>query len=190
MDNRTLDARLKAIRLFAMDVDGVLTDGKVIWGVKVPNEPELLVESKQFHVRDGLGLTLALSTGLHVAWITGRNSPLVERRGGELGIRHICQGVGDKRGALLRLQSELGVSRLETLYVGDDLNDLPAWSVTGVKVCVADAAATLIECADWVTERKGGEGAVREVVERVLRAQGVWAEVVARFAAPLGLVGR
>jgi 3-deoxy-D-manno-octulosonate 8-phosphate phosphatase (KDO 8-P phosphatase) len=169
-----------------MDVDGVLTDGTIAWGVDATGT---LSEWKSFSARDGLGLSLARGVGLEVAWITGRASQLVEKRATELDVREVCQGARDKRAVLSALAARLGCARAEVLYIGDDLNDLPAFESAGVTVTVADAASDVRERADWVTEAPGGRGAVREVVERLLKAQGRWDEAVAAFRARLETEG-
>lgn len=176
--DHTLTARLRAIRLLAMDVDGVLTEGGIAWG---QDSEGRLFEFKVFCVKDGLGLHLVREAGLEVAWFSGRASAAVERRAAELHVRHLHQRVRDKGQALRTLAAELQLDRSEVLYIGDDLNDLPAFEAAGVTVAVANAAASLRERADWVTQQLGGRGAVREVVEAVLRAQGRWDGAVRSF---------
>ena len=153
-----------------MDVDGVLTDGRITWGYSADGT---LSEAKSFDVKDGLGISLALAAGLQIAWITGRQSPLVARRAEELKVTHLCQGARDKRAVLNELAARLSLQPEQILYVGDDLNDLPAFTVAGVKVAVADAVAEFRAAADWVTTAPGGQGAVREVIDAVLSAQGL-----------------
>jgi len=169
-----------------MDVDGVLTDGSIVWGVDASGE---LLELKAFNARDGLGLSVAQAAGLRIAWITGRVSRVVERRAEELGAIEVCQRARDKRRTLSELAARLGLGQSAVLYVGDDLNDLPAYAAAGVRVAVADAAEGVRELADWVTEAPGGRGAVREVVEGVLRAQGRWEDAVRAFLAQLEAEG-
>jgi 3-deoxy-D-manno-octulosonate 8-phosphate phosphatase (KDO 8-P phosphatase) len=166
------------LRLLAMDVDGVLTDGRITWGVSMDGA---LHEMKSFDVKDGLGISLALAAGLQIAWITGRQSPLVERRAQELGVTHLCQGARDKRAVLGVLIQRLGLSSEQVLYIGDDLNDLPAFAAAGTRVAVADAVDALKSAADWVTAAAGGRGAVREVIDGVLSAQGLAEEAVRLF---------
>jgi 3-deoxy-D-manno-octulosonate 8-phosphate phosphatase (KDO 8-P phosphatase) len=165
-----------------MDVDGVLTDGSVCWGVEAGGA---LLELKAFNVKDGLGISLARAAGLEVAWITGRRSAIVEKRAAELDVRYVAQWARNKRRVLEELTARLGLTREQVLYIGDDLNDLPAFAAAGTRVAVADAVAEVQDAADWVTEARGGAGAVREVVERVLRAQGRWDEAMAAFLARL-----
>jgi 3-deoxy-D-manno-octulosonate 8-phosphate phosphatase (KDO 8-P phosphatase) len=176
--NPSLEQQLRGIRLLAMDVDGVLTDGSIILGASAGGE---LFESKTFHVRDGLGLSLVRSVDIDVTWITGRVSPLVERRAAELDVRRVVQWARNKRIALTAVTRELGLEREQVLYIGDDLNDLPAFDAAGVRVAVADAVEEVRRQADWTTQAAGGRGAVREVVEGLLRSQGRWDEAVTRF---------
>jgi 3-deoxy-D-manno-octulosonate 8-phosphate phosphatase (KDO 8-P phosphatase) len=165
-----------------MDVDGVLTDGTLLLGSTASGEA---VELKGFNVKDGLALGLVRAAGLEIAWITGRVSAVVARRAAELGVREVCQWARNKRQALAELTARLGLTREQVLYIGDDLNDVPAFEAAGVTVCVSDAPAYIRVHADWVTTRPGGHGAVREVVEQVLQAQNRWDEAVAGFLARL-----
>lgn len=166
----------KRIRLLAMDVDGVLTDGTLYLSASGD-------EAKAFHVRDGMGIALALSAGLEVAFVTGRASDLVHRRAAELGVRHVLEGIRDKRAALIELAGRLGLEPAETAFVGDDLNDLPALSWCGLPVAVADAPRQVRAAAAWTTEAPGGRGALREVAERILEAQGKLDEAIERYLA-------
>jgi len=170
--------RLGVIRLLAMDVDGVLTRGEVTWGADPMGS---LLELKTFNVKDGLGFGLVHSVGLRTAWITGRNSAIVRKRAAELGVREVCQNARDKRAALAEIMTRLGVEREEVLYVGDDLNDLPAFETAGVRVAVGDAVSLVRQRADWVTLSPGGSGAVREVMDTVLQAQGRAEEALEAF---------
>jgi 3-deoxy-D-manno-octulosonate 8-phosphate phosphatase (KDO 8-P phosphatase) len=165
-----------------MDVDGVLTEGGITWGVNGSGE---LIELKTFNVRDGLGISLARAAGVETGWITGRTSPVVAKRAAELGVTELCQWARNKRQTLEELRARRGLEAEQVLYIGDDLNDLPAFAAAGVRVAVADAAAEVRERADWITAAAGGRGAVREVVETVLRAQGKWDAGVQAFLARL-----
>jgi 3-deoxy-D-manno-octulosonate 8-phosphate phosphatase (KDO 8-P phosphatase) len=179
MDEQALHERLAGIRLLAMDVDGVLTDGTIIWSAAA-QEGEVM-ESKAFSVKDGLGLSLARTAGLAVVWITGRTSRVVERRAAELGVTELHQWARNKAGVLGEIRCRLALPASALLFIGDDLNDIPAFRAAGVRVAVADAAPEVRALADWVTGANGGKGAVREVVETVLRAQDRWEEVLDRF---------
>jgi len=155
------------IRLLAMDVDGVLTDGSLLYG---PEGEEL----KVFHVRDGMGITLAHRAGLEVAFVTGRETAALARRAEDLKVRHIRQGAGDKLAALRELAEQLGVKPAEIAYIGDDLNDLAAFRYVGLPVAVPGSPQELHDAAAYTTRNPGGRGAVREVVELLLRIQGKW----------------
>ncbi|NLC57617.1 MAG: HAD-IIIA family hydrolase [Armatimonadetes bacterium] len=165
-----------AIRLLAMDVDGVLTDGVLYLGRSGE-------ELKAFHVHDGLGLALARGAGLQVAFVTGRSSEAVRRRAGELGVEHLLEGVRHKGEALRDLARRLELPREAVAFVGDDLNDLPAFAACGLPIAVADAPARVRAAAAWVTQARGGRGAVREVVEGILAVQGRLDDAVARYLA-------
>jgi 3-deoxy-D-manno-octulosonate 8-phosphate phosphatase (KDO 8-P phosphatase) len=182
MDNAVLERKLKPIRLLAMDVDGVLTDGVITLGASESGER---IELKSFHVKDGLGLGLAQAAGLEIAWITGRLSPVVAQRAAELGVQHVSQWARNKRRVLTELATRLELQPEQVLYIGDDLNDSPGFEVAGVTVTVADASSFIRSRVDWVTYAPGGHGAVREVVERVLQAQGRWELAVSGFLARL-----
>lgn len=157
--------RAGRIRLAIFDVDGVLTDGKLIYS-------EEGREIKAFHVHDGLGLKRLLANGVEVAIITARNSRVVAHRMAELGIAHVYQGQGDKRACLQQLLNALDVPADCAAYTGDDLPDLRAMSEVGLAVAVANAHPWVRERAHWRTRRNGGEGAVREICDLILGAQG------------------
>ena len=159
--------QLRQLRLLVLDVDGVLTDG----GLWTTETGEVL---KRFDVRDGLGIRLLQQAGLEVAWLSGGKSGATEQRARYLGISHVLTGVRDKPAALAALQAQLGVSRAESAFVGDDLNDLAVRPAIGLLVCTADAVAPLRQRADWVLDRNGGDGAVRRLAEEILRARGEW----------------
>jgi 3-deoxy-D-manno-octulosonate 8-phosphate phosphatase (KDO 8-P phosphatase) len=177
-DTETIADRLKRVRLLAMDVDGVLTDGRVI----LVGESE---ESKQFHILDGLGVQLAMLGGLVVVWISGRKSAIVERRADELGVTHLYQGVANKSTVIAELIARYNVNQSQIAYMGDDLNDLPAFSLAGVKFAPANAVAEIKGLADFVTERNGGEGAVREACDVILKAQERWNDAVTAYLSRL-----
>jgi 3-deoxy-D-manno-octulosonate 8-phosphate phosphatase (KDO 8-P phosphatase) len=146
-------------------VDGTLTDGAVTF---TDDGREL----KTFHIHDGLGIVLASLVGLQIAWITGRTSPMVERRARELGVTHLLQGVRDKAIALAELAARLGVPPDGVAYMGDDWNDLPAFSAANVCLAPANADPEVIEAAHYVTKRSGGQGAVRDAITAILQARG------------------
>lgn len=171
----TLTQKLQKIKLFAMDVDGVLSDGRIIY-----NSYE--VETKAFHVQDGVGLKGLADSGVVLAIITGRTSPMVERRAIELGIHHVIQGQDDKFTELCKLAVSLGFELNECAYMGDDLPDLRAVREAGVGICVPNGCEETRAVADVITQKAGGLGAVREACEMILRAQGHYEAFVARFA--------
>lgn len=164
--------RAKIIRLLVLDVDGVLTDGRIIYTDRGE-------EIKQFHVRDGHGLKLAQRGGITIALVSGRSSAAVAHRAANLGVPYLYQGVRDKVAVVAALQSDLGIAWPETAVVGDDLVDLPLLRRAGLAVAVADAAPEVKELAHWITSLPGGQGAVREVCELLLKAQGKWEALLA-----------
>ncbi|MFC0266973.1 KdsC family phosphatase [Kushneria aurantia] len=167
----------RAIRLLALDVDGVLTDGALRYdgGGNDPGGDRI------FHVRDGLGLKLLMARGIDVALITGRRSPAVERRARELGIECVIQGRDDKAAALTALLDERGLEPRHACYCGDDLPDLGAIMLSGLGVTVADAPDYIQQRADIVTTACGGRGAVRELCEWLLAARGELDDIIAGF---------
>jgi 3-deoxy-D-manno-octulosonate 8-phosphate phosphatase (KDO 8-P phosphatase) len=175
----SLRERLAAVRLLAMDVDGVLTDGSIVWSARPQGGP--LLETKSFSVKDGLGITLARVAGLQIAWITGRTSGVVERRAVELGVTELHQWARNKRLVLEEIKGRHAFPATAVAFIGDDLNDVPAFKASGLRIAVADAAPEVRELADWVTTTAGGRGAVREVVEAILRAQDRWEEILGRY---------
>jgi len=156
--------RARHIRLLVLDVDGVLTDGRLFFTASGE-------ELKVFHVRDGAGIVAVQRAGVTVAIISGRNSAAVTRRAGELGIRHVYQGADDKGARFDQLLAELGVTAAETACVGDDTPDAPMLRRAGLAIAVADAHPALVAAAHWVTKSKGGRGAVREVCDLLLSAR-------------------
>jgi 3-deoxy-D-manno-octulosonate 8-phosphate phosphatase (KDO 8-P phosphatase) len=172
--NLTLPQRCARIAMLVLDVDGVLTDGRVVYS-------DQGAELKAFHVRDGSGLKLWTGLGRHAGIITGRRSLIVERRAQELGINSVIQGADDKKAALLQMIADVGVTLDQVCAIGDDLPDVPMLRACGLAAAVADACEETKEDADYVTQAAGGGGAVREVIELILRAQGEWQSIVARY---------
>ncbi len=163
---RTLSAaRWARVRLFAMDVDGILTDGTVA----ISSDG---TETKSFSVTDGLGLGLVRDGGLPLAWISGRLSGATTVRATELRIPHVIQGRRDKLAALSELARELGVGLDQCVYMGDDIIDVPALRAAGIGVSVPAAAPSALAAADYVTRHRAGHGAVREVCDLLLAAGG------------------
>ncbi|MFM7074912.1 MAG: KdsC family phosphatase [Planctomycetaceae bacterium] len=169
-----LAARLARVRLLLLDVDGVLTDG----GITYASDG---AESKTFHVRDGVGLRLWREAGNTAAIITGRSSAAVERRAAELGIGVVRQGAGEKGAVAEEVLRTCGVGWDETAAIGDDIPDIPLVARALVGFAVADACAELRGVAAIVTTAPGGRGAVREAVERLLRARGGWEPAVGKY---------
>jgi 3-deoxy-D-manno-octulosonate 8-phosphate phosphatase (KDO 8-P phosphatase) len=159
--------RASSIRLLVLDVDGVLTDGGLVYR-------ESGEETKRFHVHDGFALVAALKAGLQVAVVSGRASAAVTRRMAELGIVEVHQGVGDKVQAVETLRERLGLAPREVAVMGDDLPDLPAMRRAGLALAPANAVAEVKRAAQWIARRRGGDGAVREAVEMLLRARRSW----------------
>lgn len=157
--------RAKKIRLLLLDVDGVLTDGRIIIDDRG-------VETKQFHVRDGQGIALLLRAGIEVGFISARASAAVRRRAKELGVRLVRQGVRDKLQAYNEIKRQRGLGDAEIAYVGDDLVDWPLLRRAGLAVCVGDGWEEIRPRVHWVTRALGGAGAVREVADVLLKAQG------------------
>jgi len=166
--------RSRRIKLLLMDCDGVLTDGR-IWLT------EDYDEQKTFHTRDGQGISLMHRAGLRTGIITGRKSSAVERRAHDLKITYVHQFVKNKVKALDEIIAAAGVSLDECAFVGDDLADIPAMRRVGLAAAVADAVAETKHAAHYITEIKGGRGAVREVCELILKSQGRWEELMRVF---------
>ena len=161
----SLQERAASIALLTLDVDGILTDGRVTYD---SNGQEL----KSFNIKDGLGIKLIQKAGIRTAIMTGRVSPVVERRSRELGINYVIQGREDKGTALGELSRESGIALEYIAYAGDDLPDYQALKLAGVSMTVADAHPEIIAIADWVAPLSGGCGAVRQMCDLLLQAKG------------------
>jgi len=171
-----LVARLAGLKLLVFDVDGVLTDGRIVLG-------DDGYEYKAFHTHDGHGIRLLQNSGVAVGIITGRTSVLVSRRAEELQIGHLMQGRKDKVAALDEMAARVGVDRASVAFVGDDIVDLGAMRRGGVAIAVANATPVTRSHADWVTTGAGGNGAAREICEIVMAAQGNLARAIASATA-------
>jgi 3-deoxy-D-manno-octulosonate 8-phosphate phosphatase (KDO 8-P phosphatase) len=167
----TLQQRCAKVALLVLDVDGVLTDGRIVYGTGG-------LEVKAFDVRDGSGLKLWHLAGKRSAVLTGRSSPVVSARAEELGVGRVVQGAADKLPAYELVLGEHGISAEGVCYVGDDVPDLAPLGRCGLAVAVADACAEVRAAAHYVTRAPGGRGAVREVIELILRCQGAWQGLV------------
>ncbi|MDP1991875.1 MAG: HAD-IIIA family hydrolase [Syntrophales bacterium] len=167
-------SRIRGIKLLILDVDGVMTDGRIIID-------DAGLESKQFDVRDGHGLKILMRCGIDVVLLTGRKSRVVDYRAADLGIAEVHQGIWNKREVFDEILKRRKLSPEETAYVGDDVVDIPLLKRVGFGVAVADACPEATEVADYVTEHPGGRGAVREVCEVILKVQDRWGEVAERY---------
>ncbi len=165
----------KNIKLLVVDVDGVLTDG----GIILDNEDN---EFKSFHVRDGHGIKMLMRAEIKIAMITGRYSKVVERRARELGITDVFQKCCDKRVAYRQLAEKYFLGDSEIAYIGDDIVDVPILKRSGLSVAVADADDEVKAVAMMVTKKGGGRGAVREVCDFLLKAKGLWQDIVDEYS--------
>jgi 3-deoxy-D-manno-octulosonate 8-phosphate phosphatase (KDO 8-P phosphatase) len=173
-------AAAKRVRLLGLDVDGVLTDN----GVYIGPVAGARVELKRFDIQDGLGLILLKTAGLPVVWISGRSSEATALRATELRVEELVQVPGPRKAAAFEeVLDRHGVSWEEAAFVGDDLADLPILRRVGLPIAVANAVAEVKQVAAYVTSAAGGHGAVREVVEALLRARGEWAGILERYFA-------
>ena len=171
-----MDTKLRAIKLLLLDVDGVLTDGRITYD----NQGN---ELKSFDVKDGHGLKLLQRAGIAIGIITGRQSDLVARRADELGIEILYQGALRKLDPYLEIVKELGLTDEQVAYVGDDLIDLPVLRRVGFSATVSDAHPEVLPLVDYVTRCSGGRGAVREICDLLLKGGGHWEEVTGRYFA-------
>ena len=168
----------RRVRLLGLDVDGVLTDNGVFIGPVAGERVEL----KRFDIQDGLGLILLRNAGLPVVWLSGRASEATALRAAELRVEELLQVPGPRKAAALGdLLQRRGLAWNEVAFVGDDLADLPVLRKVGLPIAVANAVSEVKAVAAYVTEAPGGHGAVREVVEALLRARGEWADTLARY---------
>lgn len=151
------------------DVDGVMTDGCIIYD-------SAGVETKRFHVRDGLAIKLWMNSGFQFGILTARESPIVARRAAELGIQHVAQGKSKKKPAAEEMIAAMGCQPHQVCYIGDDLPDIPVMQHVALAVSPADAAVDARNAAHWILRSEGGDGALRELIERLLRAKQRWEE--------------
>lgn len=170
-------ARLEKIRLLLLDVDGVMTDGRIIYDDRDG-------ETKAFDVKDGHGLKLLQRAGFRVGIITGRQSAVVDRRASELGIELVYQGAKDKLVPFQEILARTGLTAEQVAYVGDDFPDLPILRRVGFAATVADAIEELKPYVHYVTRQPGGRGAVREICDLLLKETGRWEGVAGRYFAP------
>ena len=165
---------LRGIRALALDVDGVLTNGGIIYG-------SAGMEIKRFDCKDGLGMRLWLKAGLELAIITGRESAAVSERARDLGLKYVYQGCGDKKEVMKRFSQESVIPLENICALGDDIIDIPMMSIVGLPAAVGDASREAQEAAQLIALKGGGLGAVREVIEYILKGQGLWEKVIASY---------
>jgi len=168
-----IDPRLERARLIVLDVDGVLTDGRIVYG-----SSGTVDELQAFYVQDGLAIVWLLRAGLQVAWVTGRGCAATAHRARELGVVEYHARVASKKTAVAEIQQRLGISAAETVAMGDDLPDLGSFAVAAFCAAPANAVLEVRQRAHLVTRAGGGAGAVRELAEHVLRAQRRWQAIV------------
>jgi 3-deoxy-D-manno-octulosonate 8-phosphate phosphatase (KDO 8-P phosphatase) len=171
-----IDQQLNRIQLLLLDVDGVLTDGSIVY-----NDDG--IETKAFHVKDGLGLRLLMSAGIEVGIVTGRRSGALHNRCLDLKIKkkYIFDNVKDKAAILDTIAAKTNISEKDMAFIGDDLPDIPLMKKIGLPIAVADAHAAVIGHAAIITKAKGGKGAVREICEEILKAKGLWQGILEKF---------
>jgi len=174
VEQEEVERRAAGVKLLLMDCDGVLTDGRITL-------VEGGDEQKSFHTRDGHGLVLLHRAGLRSGIISGRTSQLVSMRAADLGVAYVRQGALDKLEVFEELLAEAGVRKAEVAYVGDDVVDIPLMLRSGLAVAVVDATEDTRACAHYVTRLPGGFGAVREVCELILKAQGRWDGLLKKY---------
>jgi YrbI family 3-deoxy-D-manno-octulosonate 8-phosphate phosphatase len=172
-----IDVLCRKIELILSDVDGVLTDGAIEYN----NQG---IESKRFHVHDGLAIRLWQRAGYRFGILTARSSHIVKLRAAELEVDLVRQGFEDKMPVAMELIADCGLTPSQVCYIGDDLPDLPLIRTVGLGIAVANARPEVKEAADYVTETPGGSGAVREAVEVVLKAKMEWDELIRRYTSP------
>ncbi len=174
LETDDVNRRAKRIKLLLMDCDGVLTDGR-LWLTADGDE------QKSFHARDGQGISLLQRAGLKTGIISGRKSSAVERRAQDLKMSYVRQYAKDKIKALDEILAEAGVTADECAYIGDDVADIPVMQRVALAVAVADAVEETKQAAHYVTKLNGGQGAVRETIEVILKAQGSWHDLMKRY---------
>ena len=167
--------RMKEVKLLLLDVDGVLTDGTITYNAKGQ-------EIKSFSVKDGLGLRLLMDAGIQVGIITGRSSEALAARCKNLGIDLLFDGIKDKVKALETILKETGIKAAQTAFAGDDLPDICVMKRVGLAIAVSDASPDIMGFAHIITSKKGGQGAIREVCENILKAKGLWNDICLGFS--------
>ncbi|MEQ8253907.1 MAG: HAD hydrolase family protein [Smithellaceae bacterium] len=171
---KSLREKLQHIKILIMDVDGVMTDGRII----INDDGR---ETKNFDVRDGHGIKLVQRYGIEVALLTGRQSEVVKHRANELGITEVHQKIFNKKEVFTEILQKNNLNANQAAFIGDDIIDIPVLKEAGFSATVADAIDIVKKTVDYVTKNKGGRGAVREVCEMLLQAQGRWPEIAAKY---------
>ncbi|MBU0994012.1 MAG: HAD hydrolase family protein [Proteobacteria bacterium] len=169
-----IEEKIKKIRLLLLDVDGVLTDGRVIY-----NDDG--TEIKAFNVKDGLGLRLLMNAGIKTGVVTGRRSNALIYRCKNIGIHYVFDGISEKGKLLETIVSQTEILPEEIAFMGDDLPDIPLLKKIGVPIAVRDAHENVIDASEIVTEKRGGDGAVREICEKILKVKGLWDQSINDF---------
>lgn len=172
--NKKMKEKIKNIKMLMLDVDGVMTDGKII----MDDEGRQL---KNFNVRDGHGLKMVQRYGIQVVILTGRKSEVVNHRAKDLDIKEVYQGALNKKEVFLKILQKHNLAASAVAYMGDDIIDIPVLRQVGFSVAVADAVDVVKKNVDYVTKAKGGNGAVREVCEIILQAQDKWQEIAEKY---------
>ena len=165
--------RAKRIKVIILDVDGVLTDGKLGY-----SSSDMI---KFFNIKDGHAIKMAMRAGLLVGIMTGRSDDVTRKRAEELNMSFVYEGAIDKKNTFEQLLKDKGVNAEECLYVGDDVIDIPVIIRCGIGACVAEAVEEVKECSDWQSTLPGGQGAVREIIGRLLKEQGAWDQAMERY---------
>ncbi len=163
--------KFKDIRAILMDVDGVLTDGKIIFNSNG-------VELKNFNVQDGLGIKLAMKYGIKIFFVTSRESDVVEKRADDLNITECFQGINDKANIVITISEKYKISFENMAFIGDDFIDIPAMKTVGVPIAVSNARIEVKQIACYTTDMSSGNAAVREVIEKILKSQGYWQDLL------------
>lgn len=174
MHTEEIRERARLIKLLILDCDGVMTDGRIL--PISPNE-----ETKFFDARDGHGIRMAIRAGLNVAIISGRTSFAVRARAHDLGITHLYEGAFVKLDSYKKILQDENLKDQDICYIGDDVVDIPLFRRVGLAVAVADAAEDAKDYAHFITRHEGGKGAVREIIELILKSQGKWQEAMSRY---------
>ncbi len=172
--NKKIDEKLKNIKLLILDVDGVLTDGRIVYG-------DYGDELKFFNVKDGVGVYLLKCAGIRSIIITAKSSRIIKRRAMDMGVIRVYQGATSKLKIYERLKKKFRLQDDEICFIGDDLIDLGVLNRVGFSVSVPEAPAEVKECCDYITENPGGKGAVRELAELILKTQGIWSKITTGY---------